>query len=65
MAVTEIAPPTLGPNQLAWCRKHIRAFDIAWRSVQKAEAHKAKVYEQAGVEPGSVGVPSEKAEPAQ
>ena len=52
------APPTLGPNQIKWCRANIRAFDIAWRSVQAAEAHAAKVYEKMGVEPGTVGTPS-------
>ncbi len=48
------APATLGPNQIAWCRKNIRAFDPAWRDVQKAEAHAAKVYDKMGVSPGQV-----------
>ncbi len=54
------APATLGPNQIKWCRTHIPAFDLAWRSTQAAEAQKAKIYERMGVEPGSVGVPSER-----
>lgn len=58
------APATLGPNQIKWCRANIRAFDIAWRSVQAAEAHAAKVYERMGVAPGSIGTPSEAPGPA-
>ncbi len=61
MSETAKAPATLGPNQIAWLKRNIPAFDIAWRSVQAAEAHRAKVYERMGVEPGSVGVPSEAA----
>lgn len=52
------APPTLGPNQLAWLKKNIPAFDIAWRAVQASQAHAAKTYEKMGVEPGTVGTPS-------
>lgn len=48
---------TLTPNQIAWCRANIKAFSEAWRDVQKAEAHKAKVYAQMDVEPGNVGAP--------
>lgn len=44
----------LGPNQLAWLKKNIPAFDIAWRAVQASQAHTAKVYEKMGVEPGQV-----------
>ena len=51
MAVT---PESLTERQLAWCRKNIRAFTDAWRDVQAADAHKAKVYERMGVEPGKV-----------
>lgn len=59
MSKTAKAPVTLGPNQIKWCRAHIPAFDLAWRSVQAADAHKAKTYERMGVEPGSVGAPSD------
>ncbi len=45
---------SLSPNQVAWCRKNIPAFDLAWRSVKAADDHKAKVYAQMGVEPGAV-----------
>lgn len=59
MSETAKTPVTLTANQIAWCRKNIRAFSEAWRDVQNADAHKAKVYERMGVEPGGVGVPSE------
>ncbi len=45
----------LGPNQLAWLKKHIPAFDIAWRAVQASQLHAAKVYKDMGVEKGSIG----------
>lgn len=54
------APATLTDRQIAWCRKNIRAFDIAWRDAQKAEAHKVKTYDALNVQPGTVGVPSER-----
>lgn len=45
----------LGPNQIAWLKKNIPAFDIAWRAVQASQQHTAKVYKDMGVEKGSVG----------
>lgn len=50
----------LKANQIAWCRKNIPAFDLAWRSVKAADEHKQRVYAKMDVEPGSVGVPSER-----
>ena len=47
-------PRDLGPNQIAWLKTNIPAFDIAWRAVQASQAHSAKVYEKMGVEPGNV-----------
>lgn len=48
------APPTLTDRQIRWCRANIKAFDLAWREAQKAEAHKAKTYDALGVSPGEV-----------
>lgn len=56
--------PTLTDRQLAWCRRNIKAFDIAWRAAKAADDHKAKVYEKMDVVPGTVGVPSEQQEAA-
>ena len=65
MAVTsrEPVPPTLGSNQIAWLRKNIPSFDLAWRSTQKAAAEAKRTYEQMGVEPGKVATQQESAQP--
>lgn len=55
MRDSELTRGQLGPNQLAWLKKHIPAFDIAWRAVQASQAHASKVYAQMGVEKGSIG----------
>lgn len=49
---------TLGPNQIAWCRKNIASFDLAWRQLKAADDHKTKVYKEMGVEPGAVNQPT-------
>jgi phosphodiesterase/alkaline phosphatase D-like protein len=40
----------LGPNQLKWLRENVPSFDRAWRCVQAADAHKAKVAKALGVQ---------------
>lgn len=37
---------SLTPNQIAWCRKNISAFDGAWKSAKAADEHAAKVRER-------------------
>jgi len=53
-------PGPLGENQIAWLRARVPAFSDAWKDVQKADAHKARIYDKLNVEPGSVGIPSQK-----
>lgn len=50
----------LGANQIAWLRANVPAFSDAWKALRDAETHKARVYSKMNVEPGSVGVPSQK-----
>ena len=47
-------PQILTDRQIDWGRKNIRSFSEAWQAAQKADEHRLKVYEQLGVEPGTV-----------
>ena len=47
-------PRTLTQRQIAWCRANIKSFEDAWWSVQKADAHRARVYESLGLELGAL-----------
>ena len=40
----------LGENQIRWLRANIPSFDRAYKSVQAADAHKAKVAKALGVQ---------------
>jgi hypothetical protein len=33
----------LGPNQIAWLRAHVPAFEDAWKAVKASDAHAARV----------------------
>lgn len=33
----------LGPNQIAWLREHVPAFEEAWKAVKASDAHAARV----------------------
>lgn len=33
----------LGPNQIAWLREHVPAFEEAWKAVKASDAHAARI----------------------
>lgn len=44
----------LTDRQIAWCREHINSFADAWQAVQKADAHRRKIYKDLGVDPSGL-----------
>src|SRR5215469_2832512 len=46
--------PALTERQIAWCRENIKSFAEAWKTVQKAAAHRRKVYQDLGAEPDAL-----------
>ena len=50
----------LGPNQIAWLREHVPAFEEAWKAVRASDAHaarvRAKLEAKIGKQPEAAGV---------
>ena len=50
----------LGPNQIAWLREHVPAFEEAWKAVRASDAHaarvRAKLEAKIGKQPEPAGV---------
>ena len=41
--VSRVGGGGLGPNQIAWLRANVPAFEDAWKAVKASDAHAARV----------------------